>query len=182
MASLQKQFEADVTKLKEDSDKLRLVSASRDWNYGKDPQKPKCSLGIRKSLPRCCSNLVRKYLSPKWIPNDCKLDYCTFSKGKSKCCYNAQNYTFHEFDDIKDDKQESDRLNLKWLIQQRFGLNKLEPENQEEVTKRVMRNIIDEKTANCQLQIVINDEFVSQFFVKRVKQDRLAKSMDIGQV
>ena len=182
MASMQKQFEADVKKIKADGDKLKIVDTSPHFDYGKDPQKPKCNLGKRKSLPRACSNLIRKHLSPKWIPNDCKLEYCTLSKGKNECCYDAQHYRFYEFDDIKSDNQDSDQLNLKWLMQQRFGLNTLAPQNQEKVTKGVMRDIIDEKTDNGQLEIMINDEFVLRFYIKRVKQDRLSKSMDIAQV
>ena len=164
--SLQKAFEADVRKIKTDGAKLNLVNqASKQWNYGKDSHKG-CNIGKTKSLPRTCSGMIRKHLSPKWIPKDCQLEYCVFSKGNNGCCMNPDDYIF------------GDALNLRWLIQKRFGLNKLDSQDQERAIRAFMRDLIDEKTENCTLDIIL-DMFVSKFYIKRVKQDRLSKSMDI---
>ena len=187
MASLQKQFEQDVKNIKTEADKLKLTATSSHYNYGKDPHKSSSNLGKRKSLPRACSNVIRRCLFPKWIPQECELQYCTLSKGKNACCYNPEDYEFGEI------------LNLKSLIigalfqlkseeklapnqRQHLNLNQLEPQNEKRITKAIMNDTINEKTENGQLEVMINHEFVLKFYIKRVKQDRLAKSMDIAQV
>ena len=151
-----------MRKIKGEGDKLKLVNKeSKNWNYGKDARKPSLNIGIRKSLPRACSGLIRKHLSPKWIPRDCKLDYCTLSKGINDCCYNPQQYTFHEFQNIKDDTQNTfaDALNLKRAIQKSCGLQKLGEQHQERAIKLFMRDIIDDRTASSHFEVIINNKY-----------------------
>lgn len=167
----QQAFEMDVRKIKAECDELKLVNEeSKTWNYGKDPHKPLYNIGTRRSLPRACSGLIRKHLAPKWIPKKCKLDYCTLSKGINICCYNSQQYVF------------ADALNLKELISKSCGLQKLDPQHQQRGIKLFMRDIIDDRTENAHLEVIINNKYSFKSYIKRVKQDRLAKSMDIAQV
>ena len=166
MTTLQEQFEKDVYKIKKEGGKLNLVNhVSKKWNYPKYNK----STHKTKPLPRTCSGLIRKHLSSKWIPKDCKLDYCVLSKGKNNCCIDPDDYIF------------GDPLNLKWLMQQRFGLDKLDFTVREKVTEFIMRDAIDEKTENCKLDIII-DAFVLKFYMKRVKPAGLASSIDVDEV
>eukprot|EP01083_Nonionella_stella_P300276 1024184_1 len=162
------QFEQEVKKLKKEAIALKLASTSKDWNFGVDPHKPGSKLGKRKSLHRACSSLIRRHLNA-WIPKCCDLNYCTNWKGDNQCCYRLNDYAFQP------------SLNLVSLIQKRFELNSLKSNDQRFITDAILRTIIDEKTTNCVLKVLVNDEYQSQFYLKRVKQDRVAKSMDISQ-
>lgn len=159
-------FEKDVKALKVAAENANLFQYSKHWNYGKDPHKTGRT-GTRKALPRACSQLIRTHLQ-NWIPAQCKLQFCTMSRGQN-CCYPYSNYSF------------SKPLNLVSLVQRRYGLTLLRTENQSKITKATINHIIPEAALKTKLQIVVNDVHVNQFYIKRVKQDRLAKSMDIAQ-
>lgn len=166
-------FEDDVRKIKPEADELKILNDhSKKWNYGKDPHKPSSNLGKRKSLIRACSNLIRKHLSPnKWIPQYHPLEFCTLCRGYS-CCYNVRDYTliFNK------------PLNIKDQIFKRFNYHRLDKEDQSISTENMMKKLIDEKTDNYHLEVIINNQHSFKSYIKRVKQDRLAKSMDIAQV
>eukprot|EP00485_Elphidium_margaritaceum_P005927 CAMPEP_0202695204 /NCGR_PEP_ID=MMETSP1385-20130828/8853_1 /ASSEMBLY_ACC=CAM_ASM_000861 /TAXON_ID=933848 /ORGANISM="Elphidium margaritaceum" /LENGTH=361 /DNA_ID=CAMNT_0049351185 /DNA_START=40 /DNA_END=1125 /DNA_ORIENTATION=- len=166
----EKEFEADVRKLKEKTKSLGLALKTKEWKFGKDPQRARSNLGVRKSLHRACSHLIRQYLS-HWIPNDCELQFCTSSNVDEggNCCYDLRQY------------QWSEPLNFISLITDTFNVSAVSSTKQSKVTKMLARYLIDERTSNCKLQIVVNDAVINEWLLKRVKQNRVSKSMDIAQ-
>lgn len=168
---LRKAFEDDVkSKLKKEAKSLKLHKLSSHFNYGKDPQKPKYPLGPKKSLCRACSNLIRKHLSQKWIPNDCKLDFCTLSKGVNNCCYNPQQYTF------------GDSLNLKCLIHKAFNYDRLESNHEDISTEAMMRMLINREAEHYHLEVMINNNCSFKAYIKSATQNTIAKAMGTVQV
>eukprot|EP00485_Elphidium_margaritaceum_P006545 CAMPEP_0202687818 /NCGR_PEP_ID=MMETSP1385-20130828/3419_1 /ASSEMBLY_ACC=CAM_ASM_000861 /TAXON_ID=933848 /ORGANISM="Elphidium margaritaceum" /LENGTH=382 /DNA_ID=CAMNT_0049342667 /DNA_START=60 /DNA_END=1208 /DNA_ORIENTATION=+ len=166
----QKEFEADVRKLKNETGQLGLARRTAEWNFGEDPHRVHGNLGVRKSLHRACSRLMRKHLS-EWIPSDEALQFCTLSNVDNGgiCCYDVQQYEW------------STPLNLVQLITNTFKVSAISEEMKPKWNRMITRHLIDDQSCNCKLQIVINDQHINEWYLKRVKQDRVSKSMDIAQ-
>eukprot|EP00485_Elphidium_margaritaceum_P016041 CAMPEP_0202728604 /NCGR_PEP_ID=MMETSP1385-20130828/185710_1 /ASSEMBLY_ACC=CAM_ASM_000861 /TAXON_ID=933848 /ORGANISM="Elphidium margaritaceum" /LENGTH=483 /DNA_ID=CAMNT_0049394855 /DNA_START=52 /DNA_END=1503 /DNA_ORIENTATION=- len=171
MKETQKSFEEDVRGVKNEANDLHLAKQTKHYTFGKDPQRSSGNLGVRKSLHRACSDLIRKHLL-NWIPLNCTLQFCTLSNVENNggiCCYDLQRY------------QWSEPLNLVSLITGMFGVDAVSDNKKEKWNKVLTRYLIDERTSNCKLQVVVNDEYTNEYYLKRVKQDRVSKSMDIAQ-
>ena len=166
---VQKSFRADVRKIKAEAAKLKLAKMTKEWNYGRLP-KSQMRISPNKPLPRACSSLIRKYLSPTWIPKECKLEFCTMSKGENNCCYIPQHYAF------------GSSLNIKTLIANAFNFNRLQPEHQSITTEAMMNKLIAEETQNFHLEVIINNEYCLKCYIKAAGPSAREKATNIAQV